>query len=302
MNKRGPIRWLSILPICALVLPFSDASGQSRNESSENIARDAIKLPETQLKRIQASPKNATFSGSGTGYGSGLRDGGENKYLSTNAIRVLMVGDSMTVGGFGEAMQSYFLKRFGINRFALYASCGSSPEHWMRSGPNFITKCGYRQQTPGSSILYDFQNGRPPQEATTPKLEDLIATFHPATVIVQLGTNWMDGMEVDSATSQSTNREILDRFVMAVKNVPNAVLDLIWITPPDSSHYSSEIQRITKDLIINASRRNSFEIIESGRMTHYVPGKSGNDGVHYNSEEAKEWANRVEKELDFMLR
>jgi hypothetical protein len=301
MNKCGPIRLLWILPICALALLFSDALGQAHDESSENIAKFAIKLPEAQLKRIQAWPKNATFSGSGTGYGSDLRDGVKNKYLSMSAIRVLMVGDSMTVGGFGEAMQSYFLKRFGVNRFALYASCGSSPEHWMRSGPNFITKCGYRQQTPGSSILYDFQKGRPPQEVTTPKLEDLIATFHPATVIVQLGTNWMDGMEVDLATSQSTNSKILDRFVMAVKSVPNAVRGLIWITPPDSSHFSNEIQRITRDLIINAARRNSFEIIDSGRMTHYVPGKSGDDGVHYNSKAAKEWASRVERELDLML-
>src|SRR6478672_4776459 len=51
-----------------------------------------------------------------------------------NAPRVLMVGDSLTVGGFGDAMQGYLLGRLGSNNVAVYASCGSSPEHWMRSG------------------------------------------------------------------------------------------------------------------------------------------------------------------------
>jgi hypothetical protein len=302
MKKRGAVRSLLNLTICALAFPLSDASALSQDDNSENIAKEAMKLPESQLTRIQPSPKYTTFSGNATGYGSGLRYRGASKYVSMNPLRVLMIGDSMTVGGFGEAMQAYLLQRFGINKFAVYASCGSSPEHWMRSGPNFITKCGYREQTPSSSILYDSQNGRQPQEAATPKLEDLVARFQPATVIVQLGTNWMDGMAFESAISQSAYSKILDRFVAAVHSEPNAIRGIIWITPPDSSHYSSETQRMTKDLIKNAARRNSFEIIDSESMTHYVPGKSGSDGIHYNSEEAKEWANRVARELDRMLR
>src|ERR1700676_1756525 len=173
MKSNDTVRLLLILPICALALCLSDASAQSRNEGSENIAKYALKLPEAKLTRIQVSPKNTTFSGNGTGYGSGVRYAGDNKYSSTSALRVLMVGDSMTVGGFGEAMLAYFMKRFGVNKFAVYASCGSSPEHWMRSGPKFITKCGYREQTPSSSILYDLQNGTQPEVAPTPKLEDL---------------------------------------------------------------------------------------------------------------------------------
>src|ERR1700724_721001 len=43
-----------------------------------------------------------------------------------NNTPVLMVGDSLTVGGFGEALQAYLLRRFGSNNVALYASCGSS--------------------------------------------------------------------------------------------------------------------------------------------------------------------------------
>ena len=300
MKSIGTVRLALILSICALAFRFSDVSAQSQNENSESIAKYAFKLPEAKLTRIQTSPKNTTFSGHGTGYGNGLPYRDDNKYVGMSALRVLMVGDSMTVGGFGEAMQAYFMKRFGINKFAVYASCGSSPEHWMRSEPDFITKCGYREQTPSSSLLYDFQNGKQPKVAPTPKLEDLVSRFHPATIIVQLGTNWMDEMAVNSETSQPVYSKILDGFVAAV-NSEKPGGSIIWITPPDSSHYSSEIQRMTKDLIKNAARRNSFAVIDSSQMTHYVLGRSGSDGVHYNTEEAKEWANSVARELDDML-
>jgi hypothetical protein len=219
------------------------------------------------------------------------------------ALPILMIGDSLTVGGFGEAVEDYLLHRFGGKNVAIFASCGSSPEHWVRSGPNYITKCGYREQTPRSSILYDFERGRRPKRVLTPKLEDLVAKFRPRTVIVQLGTNWMDGMlRSNPARDESTYGEILDRFVAAIRGGPDTVRKIIWITPPDSSRYSKALQRRVTNLIKTASRRHSFEIIDSSRLTHYVRGQSGGDGVHYNKKAATEWANRVTRELDSMLR
>jgi len=217
-------------------------------------------------------------------------------------LPVLMIGDSLTVGGFGEAVEGYLLHRFGSKNVAIFASCGSSPEHWVRSGPNYITKCGYREQTPRSSIVYDFERGRRPKRFLTPKLEDLVAKFRPRTVIVQLGTNWMDGMHSNPARDESTYGEILDRFVAAIHSEPNTVRKIIWITPPDSSRYSKAVQRRVTNLIKTASRRHSFEIIDSSRLTHYVRGQSGGDGVHYNKTAAQEWANRVTRELDSLLR
>ena len=218
------------------------------------------------------------------------------------SVPILMVGDSLTVGGFGEAVEAYLLQRFGSNNVALFACCGSSPEHWVRSGPDFITKCGYREQTPRSSVLYDFERGKRPRRVLTPKLENLVAKYHPRTVIVQLGTNWMDGMHSNPAKDESTYGEILDRFVAAIHSGPDTVRKIIWITPPDSSRYSRAVQTRVTNLIKTASRRHSFEIIDSSRLTHYVRGRSGGDGVHYNRSAAQEWANRVTRELDSMLR
>jgi hypothetical protein len=82
MKKRGAVRLLLNLTICALAFPLSDASALSQNDNSENIAEDAMKMPEAQLTRIQPSPKYTPFSGNATGYGSGLRYRGASKYVT----------------------------------------------------------------------------------------------------------------------------------------------------------------------------------------------------------------------------
>src|ERR1700722_13536135 len=75
--------------------------------------------------------------------------------------RVLMIGDSLTVGPFGESVEQYLETRLGRSNFALFGSCGSSPENWLHAEPDYYTKCGYREASPErGQALIDFQNGR----------------------------------------------------------------------------------------------------------------------------------------------
>jgi hypothetical protein len=59
--------------------------------------------------------------------------------------RVLMIGDSLSAGPFGEAVQKHLAVKFGPQNVAAFASCGSSPENWLADEPAFYTKCGYRE-------------------------------------------------------------------------------------------------------------------------------------------------------------
>src|SRR4051794_26498898 len=118
---------------------------------------------------------------------------------------ILMIGDSLSVGKFGEAIQIHLAKN---HRVAAYASCGSSPEHWLASEPPFVTKCGYRERTTDSDYFTDWMNGRAPRPTRTPKLADLVRKHKPTILVVQLGTNWMDR----NLTDEQMN-EYLSRFV-----------------------------------------------------------------------------------------
>ncbi|HMJ07005.1 MAG TPA: SGNH/GDSL hydrolase family protein [Chthoniobacterales bacterium] len=214
---------------------------------------------------------------------------------AASSARVLMIGDSLSVGAFGESVQRYLARRFGPQNVAAYASCGSSPEHWIASEPDFYTKCGYRESTPDKLPVYrDFVNGKAPRPTLTPKLEGIVRRYQPTVVVVQLGTNWMDRNLSDGQINS-----FLDRFVRSARG--NSVRQIIWIEPPDSSAFRRTQGRIHR-LIQQGATRNHFEVIDSRPLTHYVPGKTGGDGVHYNSEASRAWAGRINSSLDAKLR
>jgi hypothetical protein len=213
--------------------------------------------------------------------------------VAAQSPRVLLVGDSLSVGKFGEVLGDYLVDTYGSNNVAIYASCGSSPENWLRSEPTFFSKCGYRERTPRGMVYVDFDHGRPPRHVATPKLERLIAEHRPNILFVQLGTNWMDRLISGDAAKQAETKDYLDRFVTAAHSQGGASRRIIWIMPPDSSHFSKRVQGTVESLIRSASRRDKFEVIPSRDLTRYVPGKTGSDGVHYNSEASTEWARGV---------
>jgi hypothetical protein len=204
---------------------------------------------------------------------------------------VLMIGDSLSVGKFGEAVQAHLaLKR----RVAAYASCGSSPEHWLAAEPDFITKCGYRQRTSDSDIFSDYVNGRAPRPTRTPKLADLVRKHKPTILVVQLGTNWMDR----SLTDEQMN-DYLGRFVDEARR-GGTVEKIVWIAPPDSARLRKTQGRVHQ-LIRRAASRKGFDVIDSRNVTHYVMGKTGGDGIHYNSESSEAWARGIQRDLDSKL-
>ncbi len=212
--------------------------------------------------------------------------------------RVLMIGDSLSVGAFGPDVYRYLAARCGRQNVALYASCGSAPEHWLAGEPTFYTRCGFREQTPARSALIDFVNGHAPPPVATPKLESLLDRYRPKAVLVQLGTNWMD--RAGGADAALKRSEVLDRMAGALRN--GAVHTVIWISPPDSSHFSKSTQQSVQDSIRDAAMRHGFEVVDSRKYTHYVHGVTGGDGIHYHDKASHEWAEGVERELDRKLR
>lgn len=213
----------------------------------------------------------------------------------SGATRVLMIGDSLSAGPFGESVQQHLARKFGPQNVAAYASCGSSPEHWLQDEAGFYTKCGYRESTPDKPpVMRDFVNGKPPRPTLTPKLEPIVRRFQPTVVVVQLGTNWMDRPLSDGEITS-----FLNRFISAARG--RSVRQIVWIAPPDSSSMPAKAQARVHRLIQQGAKRGRFDVIDSRELTNYVPGKTGGDGVHYNSESSRAWAARVNSRLDSML-
>lgn len=222
------------------------------------------------------------------------------KPFFSGSQKILYIGDSLTVGPFGRELQGFLCERFGEKRVHLYASCGSSPEHWLDSEPSHVSKCGCRVKTPSQFMVHEFEKGRPPEPYATPKLSPLLVQVRPTTVIVQLGTNWFDLLEQHPSAEEVARLEVfLNAFVDTIKNSPGRPA-LLWITPPDSSRFRSIQGKVTK-LLISTGKRKLFTVIDSSTMVRYEPGHSGGDGVHYYGASAITWAEGVKKRLLSLL-
>src|SRR4029077_2257585 len=82
--------------------------------------------------------------------------------------KVLIIGDSLSVSGFGDAVREHLEQEFGRQNVAFFASCGSSPESWLQDEKVFYTKCGYLEKTPTTEVYRDYQKGKKPPAVATP--------------------------------------------------------------------------------------------------------------------------------------
>ena len=212
--------------------------------------------------------------------------------------RVLMIGDSLTVGPFGDRIEAWLLRNLGSNRVAVFGSCGSSPENWLASHKNFVSPCGYRETSPQRHILEEYRHGRRPSPVSTPKLDTLLARFRPQIVIVQLGTNHFDNLLRDGKGAVPQLSAVYEEFANAVHCVGGSVRMVIWITPPDSSKYPKCVEDEVDRLISSTNQRHGFFTFPSRRYTSYTAGVTGSDGVHYNDAGAALWAAPVIRMLD----
>lgn len=198
-------------------------------------------------------------------------------------VKVLLIGDSLSVGAFGKAVQESLVRNYGAGQVAVFASCGSSPEDWITG--DFVTHCGYRQATPAGSKFYD--------KIRTPRLRSILAHYPPRVVIVQLGTNWMDGLSGPHPPGEGHYRGIIRDFVGELRR-GNPSVAIFWILPPASSAYPPRVHAQVERWIKEESRGRRFYTINSRQFTEpYRPGVTGGDGVHYREEAARQWARGV---------
>ena len=135
----------------------------------------------------------------------------------------------------------------------------------------------------------------------TPKIEKLLRKHRPDIVIIQLGTNHFDTVEKGGMGVLPKQEEIFEEFARNIVKTTGNLKQVIWILPPDSARFGSSIQSAISKTIRRVAERHNFSIIDSRKMTRYVNGKTGGDGVHYATEPALQWAREVITEINRLL-
>jgi hypothetical protein len=173
-------------------------------------------------------------------------------------------------------------------------------QHWLKSTPTFVTKSGFRESRPGFRSVRE--GARNP--GRTPKIEDLIRGINPEVIVVQLGTNHFDDFQHDGMRILDEQRQIFRDFARTLFTSSPSVRKVIWITPPDSARFSPLIEDTVDQVILETAAQSGGRIttVRSKQLTHYIPKRTGGDGVHYSSESANAWASRVIGVIDRSIR
>ena len=218
---------------------------------------------------------------------------------------VLVIGDSMSLGGFGKRLDGRFRALPGVD-VATYMAGGTGPLSWLNVKPyaNARTRGGYWRIKPkeGSEIpdqfmdIYDQHAGTKPTSHTVPKIERLLGIFLPEILIVQCGNNlfssFADGKTIRADYHREFIRSQIRPFATFIASYPSLLRRAYWVTPPQTGCVTEEIQTFVFDEI----RKNIdplFKMIDSRTITRFPYKMMGSDKEHFWGEEATEWADRV---------
>ncbi len=197
--------------------------------------------------------------------------------VSKNAFaeRILFLGDSHVVGAFGQRLDE-LLRSNPEDQVQTYGVCGSVAQDFFLGSE---TKCGY----------YFHQNGQAPEMPLThaaPLVKEVLNSFRPDTVIIELGTNYAPGAQWTFNAIVSDAKPLAD---LVIQNGAKC----FWVSMPDTRTFRARIPDILS--ATRAATSSGCKFIDSTKMIAYPENVGG--GVHYNTPEtiplAKSWAEQV---------
>ncbi|MBF2054572.1 MAG: SGNH/GDSL hydrolase family protein [Candidatus Sericytochromatia bacterium] len=192
--------------------------------------------------------------------------------------RVLIVGDSQTVGPYGQTLDQ--LARATGATVSTQAAWGASPP-WLFSGHET-----YKLWTRDSEGQANTQ-----MRVATPLLNDLLARERPDVVIVTMGGNMIAG--------QASQGEVMTQVSQIGNAVSASGAELVWVGPPkyDPNKRSAAVLEAFYAKLRNAVPEYGTLIDSRPHISEYA----GSDGLHYSGDKgeriAREWARGVFGEI-----
>jgi hypothetical protein len=188
---------------------------------------------------------------------------------------ILFIGDSHSVGIFGHTLTTLLEESLPDADITTVASCGSTPSWWLNG---HIITCGFWRHNAGGSETNSLQG-------QTPKLDDLIGSVRPRSVIIALGSNMVP---------LNNKQWRIDTETMMTQ-VTEKAAQCIWIGPPDARIFSAFALDQVYSVLAELANKHGCMLIDSRKYTRYPD--AGGDGLHYGGKMgtpiAKSWAYNV---------
>ena len=225
---------------------------------------------------------------------------------SARGLSVLIIGDSLSLCGFGQRLDSRFRKSPQFKSIYTYMTCGTVPLSWLKVGgyPNAKTCCGFftieSDEDGGSPIVledtYGNKRGTKPKAHQVPKIEDLLEQTKPDILIVQTGTNFFDlftdGKSIREERHEKALKSQVVPFMREVLKTHSSLRKIYWIGSPTSGRVTAEIQ----DFVFERSCKFAepmATVIDSRTLITYPFTGMQRDHEHFGGADMNRWADRV---------
>ncbi len=231
----------------------------------------------------------------------------EKKQRAGRGLRVLILGDSLALCGFGKTLDSKIRTLPQVEAVATFMACGSVPTSWLASGAlaNARTACGFWsiEGSKGEAIkevrdTFGMEKGHRPASYPVPKLERLAEAFKPDVLVMQSGTNLLslfsDGRAIFPERHGSQIRSYMNPFVQHLVERTPSLKKVYWIAPPVSERVTKEVQ----DFLFRRMETFASPLIEfvDSRTLILPPYKNlMPDREHFIGRDMDLWADKVFK-------
>jgi hypothetical protein len=230
----------------------------------------------------------------------------QNPPSSSGGVRVLILGDSLALCGFGKRLDERFRQSPHVKATFTYLACGTNPLSWLKDRPytRIQTHCGFVsiETNPANGRMheahdvYGVPRGHTPGSHPVPKLEDLLATLQPDVLIMQTGTNLFDIFPDKKSVNPNRHgpelRSYLVPFINKAVRTPSNLRKIYWVASPTSGRVSKEIQ----DFVLQQTKSDIghvANVIDSRTLVSYPYHHMEPDKEHFIGADMDQWADRV---------
>jgi hypothetical protein len=285
--------------------------------SSQRLQRLLVGLPFSLWLLLQLPLRaETTFSVPGYAIDPGMP---EKALQSSNAgtmqavniprpLTVLILGDSLSLCGFGESLDKKFRRYSQVKSTFTYMACGTIPVSWLKQKPftNAKTYCGFWsiESVPDVAKPKEFQDtygmrrGYRPKPHPVPKLDDLLSTIRPDILVMQTGNNilslFRDGKTVLPARHGPILKRLIAPFLVEAFKAPSTLQRIYWVASPTSGRVSKGVQ----DFVVEQVRLLSageVTVIDSRPLVSYPYRHMAPDREHFFGAQMDQWAESVFK-------
>ncbi len=217
-------------------------------------------------------------------------------------LRVLILSDSMGLGGFAEELDKCFRACPGVAAVHTIVACGTNPLTWMKMAPyaKAATRCGFmrlesvagKPEPDTLKDIYGMTKGHKPKAHQVPKIEDLIERIQPDIVVFQNGNNFFDLFKPAQLTCEEKQRQQIRAHVAPLVRwlAANAasVRKFYWVSPAQAGNVTPEVQQFIFELI-QAEVASIGVMLDSRKITSYPYPNQEKDKMHFWGKAAQNW-------------